>query len=120
MRRRWSAGLGALLVLLLVLPGAALGQVAIGGVPTSGEETLTVGAAAKGITANLCGPGNTRGALIQVKGAAIYFSLHAATATPDSNDFEASAGTFVAVRPASQLRMIRQAGDATVKVQCFE
>ena len=90
---------------------------------TSGEETISVSSSAVGVTANLCGTDNTGGAYIQVLSNGIYFTVHSATATPDSGDYTLNSGTTGPqfwIKPASKLRMIRQSSDSNVKVSCTE
>ena len=92
--------------------------------PTSQEETITVSNSAIGITASICtktgGNGRTK-ALMQVKTEPIYFSVHSASATPDSGDFKANDGDMFTLSQTevAKLRMIRVGSDASVKVQCF-
>lgn len=116
---RWRVWVAALLGCVL-LSAAPLAAITIPGAPTSSEETITVSSTALGITADLCGTDNSGGVLIQLVSGDIYVSLHSATATPDSNDFDLAAGDYLYVKPAWKLRMIRQTADSTVKAQCFE
>jgi len=99
---------------------AQAGAVIVSGRPTSGHEQLTVSTAAIGITANLCGAGNRGTALIGVTADQVYASMYSATATPAATDFTLNPGTFMAVTPARNLRMIRVTSNAKVTVQCFE
>jgi len=111
MHYRW------LLILLLLATGPAW---AIDGIPYA-EETITVSSSAVGITANLCTQnGVVNQALMQVKTNGIYFTLHSATATPDANDYEAAAGTYLEVTRPDRFRAIRQTADAAVKITCFQ
>jgi hypothetical protein len=105
----------------VLLAESASAQV-IGGVPMSGEETITVSSSAIGVTANLCGGGNMNGAMGQVTSSAgIYAAFHSTSATPDSGDFVFAQYDVFFVKPANQLRMIRSSGsDATVKIQCVK
>ena len=110
--------LNPLALALLLLPATVSAQVL-----TSGEETITVSSTTLGVTANLCGAGNTGGAYIQVLTNAVYLALHSPSATADSGDFAISAGTGGPqfwMKPASRIRMIRQSADSSVKVQCTE
>ena len=104
----------------LLVAGTAEAQIFIPGTPTTGEETLSVSTTALGITADLCGTNNTKGALIGVLDDGVYMSLHSSTATPDSGDFALNAGDYAFVRPASKARFIRQSADSNVKIQCIE
>jgi hypothetical protein len=105
---------------LLVVGLLALPAWAIDGTPYA-EETITVSNTAIGVTSGLCTQsGVISPALVQVKTNGIYFTLNSATATPDSNDYEAAAGTFIEVQRPDRLRMIRQSSDAAVKVTCFQ
>jgi hypothetical protein len=90
------------------------------GVPSSAEETLTVGATAVGVTANLCGTGNVGGAVFQVLDESVYASFDSPTKTPDSGDFLLPAGTIIVLAPARMARFIRVTTDARVKVQATE
>jgi hypothetical protein len=100
-----------LVALILLSPALAS---AVTGIPFA-EETVTVSTTAIGTT--VCG---TSPALIQVKSNGIYFTLHSATATPDADDYEASAGDFIEVDHPSRFRAIRSgAADAKIKVTCF-
>lgn len=118
---RWGVGIagGAL---LLVAWGAAEAQLFIPGVPTSSEETVTVGSSAVGPTASLCGPGNNQGgALVQVTTAGMYATFNGPTVTPDSNDFRFYAGDTFYIRPLRMLRMLRiTSTSANVKIQCVD
>ena len=118
------------LVALLALLAAAMGAPAASEAveytaPNSQEETITVSNSAIGITSSVClgVDGTRKPAVVQVKVQGIYFSLHSASATPDSGDFEAVAGdVFKFSRTeVAKLRMIRSGGaDATAKVQCYD
>jgi len=90
------------------------------GSPTSSEETITVSSAAIGITANLCGPGNEKGALCQVLDESVYVTFNGPLKTPDSGDFLFAAGTIFYVRVANRVRFLRVTADARVKVQAME
>ena len=58
------------------------------------EETLTVSTVALGITSTLCVVrGQQTPALLEVKTNSIFYTLDDPAATPDSGDYEASAGT---------------------------
>jgi hypothetical protein len=121
-RQRTDRWLRALIVTSSVLLGLVLTICAwaIDGIPYA-EETITVSSSAVGLTAGLCTQsGVVNPALVQVKTNAIYFTLHSATATPDSGDYEAAAGTYLEVQRPDRLRMIRQTSDAAVKVTCFQ
>jgi len=118
MRRLILSGL--LLAGLVQFAAAQSGSVNVRGTPTSGHEVITVSTTAIGITADLCGVGNQGTALIGVVGNSIYASLYSPTATPAIGDFTLTPGTFLAVTPARNLRMIRVSSNATVTVQCFE
>lgn len=113
---RW---IGTVLALGL-LAGIAEADVVMEGQATSGHEAITVSSAAKGVTANLCGSGNTGKALFQVKSNDIYVSFYSTSATPANTDFLVTAGSFFSAEPAAKVRMIRVTNDATVIVQCFQ
>jgi len=124
----WRLAVRALALGLALLAAPAYGQGLIHGTPAD-EETITVGAAAIGVTDTVCrsNAGDVTsarvGAMIQVKGTAIFFALHSAAATPDSGDFDGFPGDILILNGSSvqKLRMIRAtAVDATVKVQCFQ
>jgi len=113
---------------LALLAAPAYGQGLIQGTPAD-EETITVSSAAIGVTSTVCranvGDATSArvGAMIQVKGTAIFFALHSAAATPDAGDFDGNPGDILILTgPAvNKLRMIRAtAVDATAKVQCFQ
>lgn len=90
------------------------------GSPTASEETLTVGATPVGITADLCGPGNEKGALCQVLDESVYVTFNGQTKTPDSGDFLFAAGTIFYLRVANRVKFVRVTTDARVKVQAME
>ena len=84
------------------------------------EETLTVSTVALGITSTLCVVrGQQTPALLEVKTNSIFYTLDDPAATPDSGDYEASAGTIISTAKANYIRMIRQTSDSSVKVTCF-
>ncbi len=86
-------------------------------VPTSSATSVSVSSTAVGITA--CGSGLTETpALVQVQTNGIYFVVNSATATPVATDFVAVASDVIFLRKPSLFRAIRQAADATLKVQC--
>ena len=123
MNSRTLAGLLVFLALAMGAPDAnhALDLTA----PNSSEETITVSTAAIGVTSTVCkdAGGSRQPAIVQVKSQSIYFSLHSATATPDSGDFKANDGDFFRFSKTeiAKLRMIRSgSSDATVKVQCYD
>lgn len=121
-RRRTDRWLRVLVVLSALLVGLVLtwSAWAIDGMPYA-EETITVSSSAIGVTAGLCTlSGVVNPALVQVKTNPVYFTLHSATATPDSGDYEAAAGTIIEVQRPDRLRMIRQTSDAYAKVTCFQ
>lgn len=92
----------------------------IDGVPTAQHETLTVSTAAVTLPANLYGPSNSGGVLFQVLTGSINYSFQF-NCTPTTTDFIASAGDFVAVRPARAFSMVRNGGtNALVKAQGYE
>lgn len=88
--------------------------------PTGSKEVIVVSSSAIGITANLCGFGNQRGALCQVLDAAIYVTFTGPTTTPGAGDFEMAAGTFFFDDCANRLRFKRVTTDARVVVQAME
>lgn len=118
----------ALALGLALLAAPAWGQGLIQGQPAD-EETITVSTSAIGVTSTVCranvgdATSSRVGAMLQVKGNGIFYSLHSATATPDSGDFDGNPGDYLILNGPSvnKLRMIRSgAADATVKVQCFQ
>jgi hypothetical protein len=111
----------AIVAAVLILVVWAWSSWAIDGTPYA-EETITVSNSAVGLTAGLCTQsGVVNPALLQVKTNPIYFTLNSATATPDSGDYEAAAGTFMEVQRPDRWRAIRSGGaDASVKATCFQ
>ena len=100
------------------------GPPVMSGIPFA-KETITVSTGAVGITNTLCRVGGVAGgaetkALVQIATAGVYFLLHSSTATPNSADYSAATGDWIAVRVPSRLRMVRSGGsDGAAIVTCF-
>lgn len=119
MRGVWAAAL--LLVLFLTAPGWS-SDAELGTWESGAEGTITVGATPTGIGTACDVAGQRVWAVLQAKAQGIYYSTHSATATPDADDFELTAGQYVNyLQEPSKFRAIRSgASDAKVKYQCYK
>ena len=113
MRRLALVGL---LLLLIVAPVAA--QV-LPGFPTSGIETYYLSGTARGVTADLCGAGNSEGVWFYVIAGKVYVTT-TGSGTPGASDVTLNAGDSLYVRPANKLRIVDNGTPASARAQCLQ
>lgn len=91
---------------------------------TSSEATMTVTDVVTGVPSSLFAGLDcqawTKRVLCQVLSNAINVTLHSKGATPDADDFIFFAGDVFTVKPATNLRMVRNGTSACVKFQLIE
>ena len=95
----------------------------IAGPPTSNVATMTITDAVTGPPSSIFGSDCSnwqKTILFQVLSNAVNFTTHSKEASPDQSSFIAWAGDWVAVKPAINLRLIRNVTSACVRFTLYD